>query len=288
MKNRLLFIDSLRILGIALIVLEHVSSTNLYPWIWEYYPRFDILGLYNGNYGTIGVSIFLFASGLSLAVSYGDISTKEQLVDFYKKRLVRIYPPYWMAVLFAVVMDPNVIHIHFSMIALLRVVTGFQSLGATTQAEFYGVINSSLWFISLILSLYILAPIVIYAMHRHPHISIVSLLVIAIASSYYFGSGVGSDLSFGSIFWGGNHWFPLSRIFEFGFGMYLIRTGLYPKTSSNIVVACLGNLSFYIYLVHVPLLYLLSASFILFVIAVLFVSSMFYTFDNKIHQLWRK
>ncbi len=279
-KSRLLFIDTLRILGITLIVLQHVEG--YFPYISNLNQSigFRLGDFYNANFGTLGVSIFLLASGFSLGISYGDIGSKVTLANFYKKRVLRIYPAYWLAVFFAVMMNIGVIHENLSAIDYVKIVSGFQALWAKTPSDFYGVINGNLWFISLILSLYILAPIVIFAVKRHPHISILSLLLIATASSYYFGQG--------ALFFRGIDWCPLPRIFDFGLGVYLMRIGLYPKWRSNTVAAYLGNISFYIYLISAPLLYLIPQSYAMFVAALFIVGSMFYTMQAKINETLRQ
>lgn len=46
------------------------------------------------NIGFIGVDIFLFLSGFGLSYSF----EKNGLLDFYKRRIIRIYPTYFLAV----------------------------------------------------------------------------------------------------------------------------------------------------------------------------------------------
>jgi peptidoglycan/LPS O-acetylase OafA/YrhL len=275
-KNRLLFVDALRILGITLVVFQHIEGYIPYIHDLNQSIGFRLGDFYNANFGTLGVSIFLLASGFSLGINYVDVNSKERLASFYKNRVLRIYPAYWLAVFFAVMMNIAVIHENFSVTEYVRIVTGFQALGAKTASNFYGVINGNFWFISLILSIYIIAPIVIFAVKRHPHVSILSLLLLATVSSYYFGQG--------ALFFRGIDWCPLPRIFDFGLGVYLIRMGLYPKWKSNKVTAYLGSISFYVYLATAPLLYLIPQSQTMFVAALFIIGSMIYTLQKAIND----
>jgi peptidoglycan/LPS O-acetylase OafA/YrhL len=259
-----------------LVVFQHIEGYIPYIHDLNQSIGFRLGDFYNANFGTLGVSIFLLASGFSLGINYVDVNSKERLASFYKNRVLRIYPAYWLAVFFAVMMNIAVIHENFSVTEYVRIVTGFQALGAKTASDFYGVINGNFWFISLILSIYIIAPIVIFAVKRHPHVSILSLLLLATVSSYYFGQG--------ALFFRGIDWCPLPRIFDFGLGVYLIRMGLYPKWKSNKVTAYLGSISFYVYLATAPLLYLIPQSQTMFVAALFIIGSMIYTLQKAIND----
>lgn len=273
-KDRLLFIDLMRILGIALILFYHVSSTVWGQWIWNYFFSINIFNLYYANYGTIGVSLFLFASGCSLALSCKGIETEGDLKSFYSKRLLRIYPAYWTGVLFAVMMDLSVLQKQFLPIDYARLVTGLQSLGATTAQDFYGNVNGNFWFLTPILFMYLLFPIIFLAVKKHPHLSILTLLAISVLSRWYMSS---------PIFYRGIDWFPLCVIFEFGLGIYLIKVGVYPKIRGTIITAYLSNLAFYAYLINAPLLHLFPYAYF-FSVTLLVMASMMYTFDVAVRK----
>lgn len=273
--ERLLFIDLLRIIGISLVILQHIP-TSIYPW-WtaKYYFQINLFGVYIAAYGTLGVTLFLFASGASLYLTH---NPEESWRTFYKKRVLRIYPAYWVAILFAIMLAPNKLQQSFSILDVARLITGLQSLGATTFTDFYGKINPNFWFLSLILVLYIMFPLLYSSIKRHPHVSIVAFFAISVLCRYYF-YGIGKP-----IFYRGQDWFPLSVLFEFGAGMYLIRVGKYLKIRSPSVISYLGAISFYIFLIISPLGALLQYPLV-FLIAIIVVGSMFYTFDRKVHDI---
>jgi peptidoglycan/LPS O-acetylase OafA/YrhL len=245
----LLFIDILRIVGITLVLLEHVAGSGIYPWFLDYYLNINIFNIYIVCFGTVGVSLFLVASGCSLALGCKRVDTKEKIKEFYGKRVLRIYPAYWTAILFAVMMDSSILQKQFFAIDYVKLISGFQSIGATTLGDFYGKVNGNFWFITIILSMYLLFPIIFFAIKKHPHISIVSLFAISALSRYYF-----SQLP---MFFKGIDWFPLCTVFEFGLGIYLIKTGFYPRTFSKSLFVFLSNISFYVYLINAKLTNLL-------------------------------
>lgn len=243
--GRLLFLDVIRIVGIVFIVLQHTIGTNLLPSFIQNVSIDYLPFLFYINYGRIGVWLFVFASGCSLALSDTKFSNFSDIRNFYKKRFIRIYPAYWVGLLFSLLIFNWVIPT-LTITDYVRWFSGFQAFFATTAIEFTKI-NIAYWFIGLIISLYLLYPLLFYAVKKHPHISLFSFFFISLASRcimFYvfpmFGSG-----------W---DWFPTARIFNFALGIYLIQRGLFPKVSSNRIFAFLGVMSFYIYLVHFPIM----------------------------------
>jgi peptidoglycan/LPS O-acetylase OafA/YrhL len=196
--------------------------------------------------GSIGVGLFIFASGASLALKNYDFSSLKKIGEFYANRLVRIYPIYWLAVLFSILTMPISSPLTFS--DYVRIFSGFQTFFITDDS--WQKINSTYWFIGLIISLYLLFPIVYVAIKNRPKISIAAFFLIAIASIsltwYYFPQYAGIT-----------DWFPLCQIFTFALGLYVIRQGIYWRFNSPPWLAAIGTLSFYVYLVHAAFLHYL-------------------------------
>src|SRR5271157_1084047 len=127
-NGRLLFIDLLRIAGISLVLGEHIVSSGLYPFLMKYYLSISLYGnMVYITYGRIGVAIFLFASGCSLANSNSEIRTFKDIKEFYSKRLLRIYPAYWTAILFSIMMEPYILLRSFSCLEIFKYLIGFQA-----------------------------------------------------------------------------------------------------------------------------------------------------------------
>jgi peptidoglycan/LPS O-acetylase OafA/YrhL len=194
--------------------------------------------------------------------------------------VLRIYPIYWVGVLLSLELIPRIPTLPLA--DYMRNFAGFQMFFITNND--WEKINGSYWFIGLIVSLYFLYPIVYLAIKKHPNISLLSLFSVYIVSRmimwYVFPQ-----------FTGGVAWFPLCRIFEFGLGIYVIQRGLCPIFNSTKVLAFLGVLSFYVYIVHGVFLHVIAQSFqglALFVVLTLIVACVLYLFDSFVQHLVRK
>jgi len=279
MKERLLFIDVMRIVAIVLVLVHHLATTGFlyqtlarYYWLWNPFPTIYV------DYGFIGVFLFVFASGCSLAVSDSEIQNVGDAMSFYKKRILRMYPIFWISLLFTVIVVPSWVHLQ-TPLDYLRNILGFQAFFQTDLNLFWGV-NGTYWFIGAIISLYLFFPLVLIAMRNHPHKSLLAIFVLSMMSRYVMFYVFPQ-------FIGGIYWFPLCRLFEFSLGIYIVRMGVYPKIKSNVSMAFFGKLTFYVYLVHSPLLYVTNypvVEIVLYVGSVLVFASMFYVFDGVIHN----
>ncbi len=243
MMPRLFFIDSLRVIGITFIIIHHLhyyGGWTYFQWLMFGfgYPAFHI------DLGSIGVWLFIFASGASLALRSYSFDSLRNVGKFYGNRLLRIYPIYWVAVIFSILMIPITSVLTFS--DYVRNFAGFQIFFITDNS--WAKINSSYWFIGLIISLYFLFPIVYLAIKKHPHVSLLLSFLIYVAAKVimenYFLQYTGIT-----------DWFPLCNIFEFSLGIYLVQKGLYWKFTAPRLLAAAGELSFYLYLVHASFLH---------------------------------
>jgi peptidoglycan/LPS O-acetylase OafA/YrhL len=287
LKKRLTFIDFLRIIGISLVTFHHFIGHNLllydrYTLSIDLWVGINKTGavLYRFDWGKVGVVLFLFASGLSLAYSNLDIDSWKKVKEFYRKRLLRIYPAYYLSLIFSIIIQPAILLQTFTPMDFIKTIFGMQALGATTEADIYGKINGPLWFLTPLIFLYIMFPFLAYAIRKRPHISIAVIFVINQVCLYLF--------SISNIFFGANWWFPLCLIFEFSLGIYLIRLGIYPKMESrNKVIIYLSNISFYLFLMNGPLL-ILADSPLIYVTSLLIAGTLFYKLNNSIKNRGKK
>jgi peptidoglycan/LPS O-acetylase OafA/YrhL len=232
--------------------------------------------MYQFDWGKVGVVLFLFVSGISLANSNLYIDSWKKVKEFYRKRLLRIYPVYYISIIFSIIIQPNILQKTFTPMDYIKTVLGMQALGARTEADIYGKINGPLWFLTPLIFLYILFPLLAYAIRKRPHISIIVIFAINQVSLYLF--------SISNVFFGANWWFPLCVVFEFSLGIYLIRLGVYPKmVSRNKVIIYLANISYYLYLMNAPLL-VLGDYPLVYVASLLIMGSIFYGFDYSIRK----
>ena len=179
-KKHLLWVDGIKAFAIIGILLNHfVESYHSYPWFsnpandWaDLATRMSNLIPTNGTIlwriiqfigwlGGMGPGVFLVVSGMTITMSF--LSRPLKPIDFYKKRLLRIYPLYITLHFLLLLVCKFLFHweIHlFSINTLLSIV----GLRFTDSLFFY--INPSWWFIWLILQMYFFFPFLIHLLQK--------------------------------------------------------------------------------------------------------------------------
>jgi len=231
-ESRVDIFDVLRSLAILLIVIGHLGFSvfsSIYP------P------------GKVGVSIFIILSGMALEYVYG--SRNIDVGNFYWRRLLRIYPTYFLALILA------------------AFILGKQSLPSnifeglltfTGLCAFAGKWGCSLvetsWFIGLIMSLYLFYPYLSKWTKQSPYTMIGTLFFANLVSNFMVTKVVplpNQPLD----------WFPFCRIFEFGLGIFLVRQQTVRSVLDNFRLPMLrtsvrytSDLSLPVFLIHFPLI----------------------------------
>lgn len=95
--KRWIVIDLLRIVAAVLVLIGHTSF-----WLGLTLDRVvaNVFGIYKVGLSGIAVSMFLILSGLVLELKYG--SKKIEYLRFLKRRLLGIYPVYFVSLVFSV------------------------------------------------------------------------------------------------------------------------------------------------------------------------------------------
>jgi peptidoglycan/LPS O-acetylase OafA/YrhL len=287
--NRLLIFDILRIIAIILVVLLHVGNTLRIPVLTALY---GFSGM-NWQIGMWGIALFLVISGSVLEYSYGeriaDSLKKFNYKDFVIRRIFRIYPAYWLSVIIALVVGYN--HIAgLSITELIKTLSGFYPFitlaGAPFIGSYAGDINPVGWFICTIVCLYFMYPMISQFLKNHGFCAMVIIILGTVFIRMVIPPGAQGYN------W---YWFPLSRIAEFAFGIYIIQIGMYPKIINSFqCIRFLSDLSFPIFLVHFSVLFLLTATtrllenVLLYSVVMLFLAIVLYFSDYMIHQYLKK
>ena len=207
-RRRIFYLDLVRALATALIVLSHFNNPFLTDG--RYLLTNQPFGIY---VGAVGVSLFLIVSGASLAVTYkGDFSLR----TFYWKRFKGIYPMFWTAwvlgtLYFFVDMDGNPLNAAPAR-SIIWTVLGIDGLVAN-----FGVRTAYLlgeWFLGFIILFYVVFPVLLRLIERFPKATAVGLLALYAASLWLLRDGQAA--------------FPPSvvltvRLPELAFGIYVIR-----------------------------------------------------------------
>jgi len=153
--------QELKGLAILAIVFSHVGyflSTNqsfLFP--------LSILG-------GVGVNLFLFLSGFGLTRSA--LKEKISVGKFYKKRLLKLFTPFWFVIVIIFLLDFFILHLSYSPIYIVQSLLGF-----FPRADLFLDVNSPLWFFTPILFYYLIFPLVF--LQKRPWLTAIIIYIVS-------------------------------------------------------------------------------------------------------------
>src|SRR4051812_7514494 len=98
-QERFHFLDGLRGIAASMIVIHHAFTSNIARFITQHGIPF--LGDFLLFFTQSGVDLFFVLSGVVLLRPYLRKQRKFKVVDYFNRRIKRIYPPYFFALLFA-------------------------------------------------------------------------------------------------------------------------------------------------------------------------------------------
>jgi len=127
-------LDELKGLAILLVVLYHAGGVL----VWQ-----------NFLHGDLGVDIFIILSGIGLALG----SREESTASFMRRRLIRIMPAYWIALTLYWLCNTHYLQHQYTGVNLALHYLGLHGWFGDSYAM---SINDSFWFITLIITLYLL------------------------------------------------------------------------------------------------------------------------------------
>ncbi len=143
--------------AILMIVFSHITYflVNNHQFL---YP----LGIMAG----VGVNLFLFLSGYGLTAS--QLAKNLTRWQFYKRRLAKLYVPFWLMIFTYLILDYFVLHISRTPLYI-----GQSILAIFTHADLYHDINAPLWYLTFILGYYLIYPWVFSK--KRPWVSAIAL-----------------------------------------------------------------------------------------------------------------
>jgi peptidoglycan/LPS O-acetylase OafA/YrhL len=154
-SRRVIELDILRGSAILLIIFAHFGSL-LVQFNGSLFVVFLLTASWLGKF--VGLVLFTFVSGYALQLTYPALDSKTELTRFFKRRFVRIFPLYWIALLVNLVFfslgSVNGYHIDLPLSALVIHVTAMQVLLSPRFTSLY-----YLWFVGFIVILYLLYPL---------------------------------------------------------------------------------------------------------------------------------
>lgn len=147
--------------------------------------------------GTLGVKLFFLVSGASLVLSH---RPEESALDFYKRRVLNIYPAFWIAFLTATMVDfllyKGMVAAHpMNLLISFAGLDGYLSALGMIPWEYYKVGE---WFLGCILLLYLVYPLMHSFLERFPRTACICFGLLYLFSLYaidhrlpYIGSSNG-------------------------------------------------------------------------------------------------
>ena len=153
MESRIHSLDFLRALAIVFVLLDHLPDYKI-----------PFLDLFSPYFGRLGVGLFIFISGYLMFLTNRSFNSTHDILEFYKRRAVRIFPLYLIALLVFFVLyglfaprlgfDPGM---DFSLDNMIIHIFGLQIL----LSPAYATPLLTLYFIGLIVIFYLLYPFLI-------------------------------------------------------------------------------------------------------------------------------
>ncbi|MFA6394219.1 MAG: acyltransferase [Patescibacteria group bacterium] len=119
----------------------------------------------------IGVNLFLFLSGYGLAASA--LKRELPIAKFYKKRLLKLFAPFWIATIIFFLLDFFSSRASYSWPYIIRSLLGF-----FPRADLSLDVNSPLWFFTPVLFYYFIFPLIFFK--KRPWLT--AILIYAISS----------------------------------------------------------------------------------------------------------
>lgn len=274
-KGRIAVFDMMRILAIILILVSHMNINYSFKFLFNNSWAGNIFYL---NLGNIGVLIFLCISGAAMELSKKPIDTGTSYLKFMYRRIVRLYPAYWMSLIFAILL--KLYTNKHTMGNLFWQFSGFSAF----NLQWGGPLNGVGWCIGLFVYLYLFFPVISKEIEKRPLIVILILFIVTMGSTYLLNSTFLNSKAPYAIFIA--RWFPLCNFFYFCLGIYIVKYRLYPEWQDQTgILSWLGKLTFYVFLFHYPILNISgTAGKLTYLAVVILISIAAMTIDEKIQK----
>lgn len=241
-------------------------------------------GTYYLSSGAIGVYLLVFVSGGVLQYSYQHRDAWKSYGSFVLKRLERIYPAYWLTLLFCFAVGPGLI-LHGQ--ELLWQISGFLPF-----------LVYFAWWIGLFVALSVAFPLLSWGIKKGSWLTLLTVFVISIISRFIAANYNGhSFLGFDPPLLRVDRVFFACLLFEFTLGMFVVKKGLLLKSHSSEKLTYAANFSYYVFLTHVVVsngfgdrgVHSLwhPSTFVFYITIVLLISYLIEQFDNRIQIAFR-
>lgn len=227
-KERIYYLDLIKIIAVISVFVCHFSRSleaNQVGYSLKILPDY-IFHIYLGNFG---VSLFFIISGAALMYVYDEAL---EWKSYYKKRFLGIYPMFWIAFVIAFSISLFRSQQIRTDVAQWKII--YSILGIDGNALWWGMNYYQLgeWFLSVIVCLYIVFPLLRWAVKKSVVITSVAAVLVYAACILWFHTTLPQDCLF------------IIRIPELLFGMifikYIKKTGTLQLIFSVVVIAIIS------------------------------------------------
>lgn len=232
-------LDFVRAISVLFIIIFHYCAIILFDQKIDINISRYVFPLF----GALGVSFFIIISGGGI---YNSIKKDFRLMNFYKKRLLSIYPTYYVAyaitVLLLFVISGRVIF-QGDISNLLWTLLGLDGF-LSSRVNTYYLIGE--WFLGFIIIMYFLFPIIRFFYIKNRYATFLAAIAISLLSVHY------NSFLYEYVFlWNKRDiWNPLARLPEFILGMYLFEIISENKRSAIKAITLIALFVISIYLIH--------------------------------------
>ncbi|MES2703132.1 MAG: acyltransferase [Bacteroidota bacterium] len=161
-QDRFHFLDGIRGIAAVMIVVHHAFSSNVAAFFRSIH--LPLAGYYFQNTTGSGVDLFFVLSGVVLLRPYLRRMRKMNIGDYFWRRLKRIYPPYFVALVFGAIVvwfnsayptwyNEKGMNVQFTWLETLKEAGMF-----STTEQYY---NLAWWSLQIEILFYVLAPFIV-------------------------------------------------------------------------------------------------------------------------------
>lgn len=168
--------DYIRIILTLMIVTFHFCEAN------GFYSS-KLFTMANGTWGWVATTAFILLSGYLLRMRHGN---KVELLTFYKKRFLTLFPSFYIAFLISFIIHAICLRSPFFGGHPVKII--FSILAIDSYVGLYGISTYSVvgeWFTGLIIMLYLLYPLLDFLMEKARWIITVFLFALYIINAIY-------------------------------------------------------------------------------------------------------
>jgi peptidoglycan/LPS O-acetylase OafA/YrhL len=170
-EEHISFLDHLRGIAIILVFLFHSVGASYGKdqlswngWLRDFHISRTFLLLLPLTLGWGGVAMFFVVSGFCIHLSHERSKAKEFKV-FFARRFFRIYPPYFVTLIFFALIFPST-KLRFHSLQDFEPLVSHLFLIHNLDLRSYSAINGSYWSIAVEAQLYLLYPILLFLVQR--------------------------------------------------------------------------------------------------------------------------